>query len=50
LVLNFCSDTEPDGFDALYELEQQIPIESDKGKMIKKIRREREMEPESVKF
>ena len=50
IVLNFHYDTEPDGFDALYELEQQIDTVSDKGKILRKIRQEQELEPESIEF
>lgn len=38
LVLSFYYDTEPDGFDALYELEQHIAPGSDKAKIVQKIR------------
>ena len=50
IVLNFHYDTEPDGFDALYELEQQIDPVSDKGKILQKIRQEQELEPETIEF
>ena len=50
LVLNFYHGTEPDGFDALCELERQIAPGSDKGKIVQKIREEQEFEPESVQF
>jgi hypothetical protein len=50
LVLSFCYDTHPDGFDAIAELDQHYPPESTKGKILKKIRQEQEMEPEVIKF
>ena len=50
LAVNFYYDTEPDGFDALYELEQQITPGTDKAKIIEKIRKGQETGPESVKF
>jgi hypothetical protein len=50
LVRDFYYNTEPDGFDALYELEQQIPPESDKRKIIEKTRQELELESEPIKF
>jgi hypothetical protein len=50
LVRDFYYYTEPDGFDALYEIEHQIPPESDKRKIIEKTRQELELESESIKF
>jgi len=50
LVQDFCLSSEPDGFDALYELEQKYAPDSDKGKIIRKIRNEKESEPESIKL
>ena len=50
LVLSFYYDTEPDGFDALYELEQHIAPGSDKAKIVQKIRNDQGLEPESVHF
>jgi len=50
LVLNFYYDTHPDGFDAIYELDQHYPPDSIKGRILKKIRQEQEMEPKVVKF
>ena len=50
LVLSFYYDTVPDGFDALYELEQHIAPGSDKAKTVQKIRQGQKPEPESVKL
>jgi hypothetical protein len=50
LVMSFYYDTEPDGLDVFYELEQQFSPDSVKGKIIWKIRQEQELEPEVVKF
>ena len=50
LVQDFCLYSGPDGFDALYELEQKYAPDSDKGKIILKIRKEKESEPESIQF
>ncbi|MCK4390469.1 MAG: hypothetical protein KAV83_09570 [Desulfobacterales bacterium] len=50
LVLAFYYDTVPDGFDALYELEQQIAPGSDKAKIVQTIRQGQKLEPECVKF
>lgn len=50
LVLSFYYDTEPDGFDALYELEQHIAPGSEKARIVQKIRQEQELEPECVRF
>ncbi len=50
LVLSFYYDTVPDGFDALYELEQHIAPGSDKAQIVQKVRQEQESEPESVRF
>ena len=50
LVLSFYYDTEPYGFDALYELEQHIAAGSDKAKIVQKIRQGQKLEPECVKF
>ena len=50
LVLSFYYDTVPDGFDALYELEQHIATGSDKAKIVQKIRQGQKLEPECVKF
>lgn len=48
LVLSFYYDTEPDGFDALYELLQHFASGSKKARIIQKIRQEQESEPECV--
>jgi hypothetical protein len=50
LVLSFYYDTEPDGFDALYELERHIAPGSDKARIVQKIRYGQKLEPESVGF
>ena len=50
LVLTFYFDTVPDGFDALYELEQHIAPGSDKAKIVQKIRQGQKLEPECIKF
>jgi hypothetical protein len=47
LVRDFIIYTEPDGYDALYELEQKWGADSDKGKVSREIRRERESKSES---
>jgi len=50
LVIDFCCYTEPNGFDALHELEQKFGPDSDKVKIIQKIRQEQKSEPESIEF
>ena len=50
LALTFYYGTVPDGFDALYELEQHIATGSDKAKIVQKIRQGQKLEPECVKF
>jgi hypothetical protein len=50
LVMSFYDDTVPDGFDALYELEQHMAPGSDKAKIVQRIRQEKALEPECVKF
>lgn len=50
LARSFYYDTHPDGFDALYELEQRHTPDSQKEEILKKIRQEQKMEPEVVKF
>jgi len=48
LVLSFYYDTVPDGFDALYELEQHIAPGSDKAKIVQKIRQGQKLDPECI--
>ena len=50
LALNFYYDTEPDGFDALYELSERYGPDSDKGKIAREIIRKQKAEPESIDF
>jgi hypothetical protein len=50
LALSFYYDTHPDGFNALYELEQRHTPDSTKGEILKKIRQEQGTEPELAKF
>jgi len=50
LVQDFCLHTAPDGFVALYKLEQKYGPETDKGKIVRKIRQEQDSQPEYVKF
>ena len=48
LVLEFYYDTDPDGFDALYELSEKYGPDSDKGKIVRKLLRRQESEPDSI--
>jgi len=50
LVRDFYLYTEPDGYDALYELEQKYGPGSDKGNIIRKIKQEQDSEPNCIKF
>jgi len=52
LVMSFYLDTEPDGFDALHELEQACSRGSWKWKVIQTVRKqlESESEPEDIEF
>ena len=50
LALQFYYDTDPDGFDALYELNERYGPDSDKGKIIREILRRQESEPDSIVF
>jgi hypothetical protein len=50
LALQFYYDTEPDGFDALYELSEKYGPDSDKGKIVREILRRQESEPDSIDF
>ena len=50
LALQFYYDTDPDGFDALYELSEKYGPESDKGKIVREILRRQESEPDSIDF
>lgn len=52
LVMSFYLDTEPDGFDALHELEQACSPGSWKWKVIQTVRKqlESESEPEDIEF
>ncbi|MBT8368557.1 MAG: hypothetical protein KJP23_28015 [Deltaproteobacteria bacterium] len=46
----FYYDTDPDGFDALYELSEKYGPDSDKGKIAREILRRQESEPDSIDF
>jgi hypothetical protein len=48
LALQFYYDTDPDGFDALYELSEKYGPDSDKGKIVRKILQRQESEPDSI--
>jgi len=50
LALQFYYDTDPGGFDALYELNERYGPDSDKGKIIREILRRQESEPDSIDF
>ena len=50
LALQFYYDTDPDGFDALYELSQKYRPDSEKGKIVHEILRRQESEPDSIDF
>ena len=50
LALQFYYDTDPDGFDALYELNEKYGPDSDKGKIVRKIIKDQESEAESIDF
>ena len=50
LALDFYHHTEPDGFDALYELARKYGLETEKGKIIRKIIQEIGSEPGSIDF
>jgi hypothetical protein len=50
LALQFYYDTDPDGFDALYELSEKYGQDSDKGKIVREILRRQESEPNSIDF
>ena len=52
LVMSFYLDTEPDGFDALHELEQACSPGSDKWKVIQSVRKqiESDSEPHDIRF
>jgi hypothetical protein len=50
LALQFYYDTDPDGFDALYELSEKYGPGSDKGKIVREILRRQESEPDSIDF
>ena len=50
LALKFYYDTDPDGFDALYELCEKYGPDSDKGKIVREIVRRQESEPDSIAF
>jgi hypothetical protein len=50
LALQFYYDTDPDGFDALYELSEKYRPDSDKGKIVQEILRRQESEPDSIDF
>ena len=46
----FYYDTDPDGFDALYELSEKYGPHSNKGKIVREIFRRQESEPDSIDF
>ena len=50
LAFQFNYDTDPDGFDALYELSEKYGPDSDKGKIVREILRRQESEPDSINF
>ena len=50
LALQFYYDTDPDSFDALYELSEKYVPDSDKGKIVREILRKQESEPDSIDF
>jgi hypothetical protein len=52
LVISFYLDTEPDGFDALHELEQVCSPGSDKWKVIQNVRKQiaSDSEPQEIRF
>ena len=50
LALQFFYDTDPDGFDALYELSEKYGPASDKGKIVREILRRQKSEPDSIDF
>ncbi len=50
LALQFYYDTDPDGFDALYELSEKYGPDSDKGKIVREILRRQESGPDSIVF
>ena len=50
MALNFFYDTEPDGFDALYELCERYGPDSDKGKIVREIIQKQDSEPGSIDF
>jgi hypothetical protein len=52
LVMSFCLETEPDGFDALHELEQACSRGSEKWEVIQAVRKqlESDSEPEDIEF
>ena len=50
LALQFYYDTDPDGFDALYELSEKYGLDSGKGKIVREILRRQESEPDSIDF
>ena len=50
LALQFYHDTDPDGFDALYELSEKYGPDSDKGKIVRKVLQRQKSEPDSIDF
>lgn len=50
LALDFYYVTEPDGYDALYELEQRFQPGSEKWEVVKKLAQDRLSEPEYIEF
>ena len=50
LALQFYYDTDPDGFDALYELSEKYRPDSDKGQIVREILRRKKAEPDSIDF
>ena len=50
LALEFYYDTDPDGFNALYELSEKYGSDSNKGKIVREILRKQKSEPDSIDF
>ena len=50
LALQFYHDTDPDGFDALFELSEKYGPDSDKGKIVRKVLQRQKSEPDSIDF
>jgi len=50
LVESFYFDTQPDGYDAIYELEQRNPPGSEKWGVVQKVLEQIRSEPERIKL